>query len=151
MPKRGVIPPQFIRHPPRSWMRDMPKIKKEARADIRRTSKKGISRVGSMPRKERRSKRRYDRPVHILTDGLAVTGVAEITAPVWENLISGYKSGGLSGALTQVESALIYQGNIIDNPQVKTGAILLVASFASKVLGKHLNLNRIGTKKVKLV
>ncbi len=102
------------------------------------------SRGSSMPREYR--KRRYSDKVHILPDSL---GVLAVGTALLENVGNGspvddLRNGDLSAFVNTVAT------NLTSVEGWKKPALLAVAALGSKVVGKYLGLNRIGTKKVKL-
>lgn len=55
MPKKGVIPPQFLKHPPRSWKKDMRRVRSEAKRDT--TKRRRSTGYGAKMTKRVRHKR----------------------------------------------------------------------------------------------
>lgn len=149
MPKKGVIPKQFLSHPPKSWKGDMPKIRQEAKRDLRRADK---SRGKNMPRKDRK-RRRPAKAVHVVPDAIALMAVAQ-------PLINGQNTGGdtalhylltngggdvgttLEGTVWRV------QQNIV--PAAKSAVVLGAVALGVKFLSKKTGLNRVGTRELKI-
>ena len=93
------------------------------------------------------SHRRKERELHLIPDLFAVAG----TLPILNGNASGstpweqYKGGaGLTGVMNALEA------NATSGTQLKEAAILEVIAWASKVIGKKLGLNKVGTKGVRL-
>lgn len=148
MPRKGVIPPQFLKHPPKSWKGDMPEIRHEARSD--RRGDRHYER--SEKRMSKRDRRRGNKvKVHVIPAALATLAIATpFMAPdqngstAISNLISVAK--GDTGNFQYVGM------DIVDGVKQNLGTIVILgaASYAAKWLGKEFHLNKIGTKEVRL-
>lgn len=143
MPKKGVIPPQFLKHPPKSWKGDMRRIDAEARADIRESRSIGRTMSG-----KKKSHRGGKRNFHLLPDTLMAMGAIAPAVNPNNTLISDVMSGNFRA----VPDDLIYGYTQVDN--LKPAVLLVVAGYAAKVVGKATGLNRVrlpGLKEVKLL
>lgn len=131
MPKKGVIPKQFLKNPPKSWSKK---------------ASSGSSRVKNMSKKSNKGTRKNrKRDVHLVPDILAIAAPADLLVESqWfggENLIAN----------KQYETAFDYLiTNATTISGLKTPAVLLAGSLVAKYLGRKFGLNKIGTKDIKL-
>lgn len=141
MSRKGVIPPQFLAHPPRSWKGDMPKIKREARADKRKPSK-----GARMPRKYRTRRRSGKRDFHLVPDLAAVAAAGELLVPAIQGVLSnGFDLQNLPNAIADGYKGGNWKYN------AKVAAELGAAAVITKVVANKFGFNRIKLmKKVNL-
>lgn len=145
MPRKGVIPPQFLKHPPKSWKKDMPRVRAEAREDRKkaRTDYRGTR----MSKREKRRKS-VKRDIHVVPDVLMTLGAIE---PALNSGIDWhyYPDKGLAGNLGYYADGIVGGYTNVDN--LKTVAILELLGIGAKWLGKKTGLNRVGSKDVRVL
>jgi hypothetical protein len=138
MPKKGQIPPQFLKHPPKSWKGDMPEIRKEAKAD----KKKGGVRMS----KKDRVKHKREPVFHVVPDLFYAGAAYELVGPALGNILE-YRSEGLSGMLDPANVGYSV-GMMTQN--ALPAAELAVTGIVIQKVAKWIGINRFGSKRIKV-
>lgn len=98
--------------------------------------------------KEKPKRRRAKDVIHAVPDALAVLGMSPIVTNTsmqgWTSPLDYFMEGQYQNGMTVLKS------NLTDKGTLKEVAVIEIAAFASKLIGRKLGLNRVGTRKLKL-
>lgn len=92
------------------------------------------------------SHRHTERAIHLVPDALAVLAPVDFITepnPGGSVALTQIKDGDYNGAMNTMMQNMSVQG-------LKGPAVLLIAAWVAKVVGRKLGLNKIGSKKVKV-
>ena len=140
MPKKGVIPAGFLKHPPPSW----------GKGKGKKTGTRGNSMSG-----EKNSRRNKKGDIHVIPDAVGALAIslpfvtiAPGTSQSALDVLAGMAKGEqtLGQGFTNVLTAV--SGNIM--PDILPMAELGILAVAFKWFGKKLGLNKVGGKRVKI-